>query len=369
MTGLQRHIEDGLFSTALQRPGGGTQHWITATPRPGESPDALAARVRLFLDRHGAMPAVMVGVGTPDWPDAFRRVFAPFELPTGWLACAEAESPASVQVVALAGVKTVPILLDGARVGVSFEDEHARYGLLGGLVPVDGGVDRAAQACSLWKRMEAAFESAGFPFTTLVRTWLFPNRILEWYDVFNRVRDEQFRLHGIYDGVVPASTGIGIGNLAQREMMVASALTFQPKGMAARAFMVPSPLQCPALQYGSSFSRAVELETPGHRRLFISGTASIEPGGATAHVGDVVRQVELTMDVVQAILVSRGMNWDDVVRGVAYFKHRGDLPEYARYVRAHGLPPMPVALVHADICRDDLLFEIELDAVSLRPAS
>ena len=175
-----------------------------------------------------------------------------------------------------------------------------------------------------------------------------------------------FRTHGMFDGVVPASTGIGIGNLAGAEMMVASALAFQPRSASARAFMVPSPLQCPALQYGSSFSRAVELETSTHRRLYISGTASIEPGGATAHVGDVERQLDLTMDVVHGILTSRHMDWADVVRGVAYFKHHRDLPAFAGHVRAKGLPPMPIALVHADVCRDDLLFEIEIDAVRPR---
>ena len=55
--------------------------------------------------------------------------------------------------------------------------------------------------------------------------------------------------------------------------------------------MLPSPLQCPALEYGSSFSRAAELRTPGWRRVVVSGTASILPGShEVAHVGDVDAQ-------------------------------------------------------------------------------
>ena len=73
-----------------------------------------------------------------------------------------------------------------------------------------------------------------------------------------------------------------------------------PPGMPAAA--VPSPLQCPALDYGSSFSRAVELVAGDHRRLFVSGTASISPEGHTLHVGDVDAQVARTMEVVEAML-------------------------------------------------------------------
>ena len=103
-----------------------------------------------------------------------------------------------------------------------------------------------------------------------------------------------------------------------------------------------------------------------HRRLYISGTASIEPGGATAHVGDVDKQIDLTMDVVEAILESRDMGWSDTTRAAAYFKDVESIPAFASYCRAKGLPPLPVAIAHSDICRDDLLFEIEMDAVVAR---
>jgi len=36
---------------------------------------------------------------------------------------------------------------------------------------------------------------------------------------------------------------------------------------------------------------------------------------------------------------------------------------YAQYCRTHSLPPMPVVAMNSAICRADLLFELEVDAV------
>jgi hypothetical protein len=41
----------------------------------------------------------------------------------------------------------------------------------------------------------------------------------------------------------------------------------------------------------------------------------------------------------------------------------------AAHCEKHGLPAFPCLLARFDICRGDLLFEIELDAVRLTPAA
>ena len=132
--------------------------------------------------------------------------------------------------------------------------------------------------------MEAALRLAGMDFSHVVRTWLFLDEILAWYRELNQARDAFFTSRGVYDGLVPASTGIGARNPAGTAV-VAELLAVQPKSSRVRIRSVPSPLQCPALQYHSSFSRAVEVAQPDHRRLFISGTASIGPDGRSAHAG------------------------------------------------------------------------------------
>ena len=144
--------------------------------------------------------------------------------------------------------------------------------------------------------------------------------------------------------------------------LVAEALALVPKKAGVTSRAVPSPLQCPALEYGSSFSRAVEVAAPGYKRLLISGTASIAPGGENVHIGDAPAQADYTMRVVEAILESCAMGWPDVCHAVAYVKRACDLCAMEQLTRKH-LPDVPLAVVHADICRDELLYELEVDAV------
>ena len=98
--------------------------------------------------------------------------------------------------------------------------------------------------------------------------------------------------------------------------------------------------------------------------MFISGTASIEPGGKTAWVGDIRKQVGLTMDVVEAILSARGFGFSDLVRATAYFRHPADAGVFAKWLVDRQLWNLPVVSAQCDVCRDDLLFELEAEAAS-----
>jgi enamine deaminase RidA (YjgF/YER057c/UK114 family) len=266
-----------------------------------------------------------------------------------------------IHVQAVEGVPVKPIRMGGRVVGTVFENGHARWCFLGGITPEDATLGREQQARRTFEMMEEALALAGMDFSHVARTWLFIDSILAWYDEFNKVRTAFFKERKVFDGLVPASTGIGGANYAGTAV-VADVMAIQPTDDNVRIEALPSPLQCPALEYGSSFSRAVEVVMPDHRRVIVSGTASIHPDGRTAHLGDVDKQVELTMEVVAAILESRGMSWPDVTRAVAYFKHEKDAPAFDRYREANGIAALPVVIVKNDICRDELLFEVEVDA-------
>ena len=124
-------------------------------------------------------------------------------------------------------------------------------------------------------------------------------------------------------------------------------------------------MQGSALNYRSSFSRAVELAFPTHRSLLVSGTASIDKDGQSAHAGDPALQIDLTMRVVEALLRSRNMDWNDLFRGIVYFKNMDDRIFFDRYCVNHDIPAFSLAVAHLDLCRKDLLFEIEVDAVKI----
>ncbi|MDD4102781.1 MAG: translation initiation inhibitor, partial [Kiritimatiellae bacterium] len=248
-------------------------------------------------------------------------------------------------------------------VGVYYADDYADYCLLTGVLPPDIQASREQQTTAVFEGIEDALTDAGMTFADVARTWLYMDDILAWYEPFNRARDAFFRSRKVYDGLVPASTGIGSANLCG-SAITACAIAVRPKpGSDMKIEAVPSPLQCAALQYGSSFSRAVEISSPKCRTLMVSGTASIEPGGATAHVGDLECQIQLTMDVIEAILTSRSMGWKDATRAVMYLKDASFIGVWQSWLKAHGLEDLPLLNVEADVCRDDLLVELEVDTV------
>jgi enamine deaminase RidA (YjgF/YER057c/UK114 family) len=242
----------------------------------------------------------------------------------------------------------------------------AQFFSLSGLLPADISRSRAAQARSVFERMEAALQDEGMTFAHVIRTWFHLDAILDWYDEFNAVRNKFFKERNVFDGIVPASTGVGIPN-PHGAALVAGLLAVKPRSSRVKVFAVPSPLQCPALEYGSSFNRAVEVHVPGRRHLYISGTASIDRDGHSAHAGDVRGQIELTMNVVRAILASRRMDFANATRVAAYIRHTHDAPVFDAWLADHGLQAWPVSIAPATICRAELHFEIELDAVSPAP--
>lgn len=256
------------------------------------------------------------------------------------------------------------ILRQGKTVGMIYEDAHNTYALLIGVLPTDLDASREAQTQSVFENIEDAVADAGMTFKNVVRTWLYMDKILDWYDPFNRARDVFFASRKVYDNFMPASTGIGSANL-MGSAIAACAIAVQPKHGNVKIHEVPSPLQCSAARYKSSFARAAEIDTPNSRTLFISGTASIEQGGATAFVGDIDKQTELTMKVIEEILTSRNMSFTDTVQGAVYIKHPEYRSAWRAWLKKNNLESIAISEITADVCRDDLLIEVELCAVKL----
>jgi enamine deaminase RidA (YjgF/YER057c/UK114 family) len=198
-------------------------------------------------------------------------------------------------------------------------------------------------------------------FRDVARTWYYLDDILAWYGEFNATRNAFFTEHEVFSRLMPASTGIGIANDTGL-LPLAKVHACRGKSPAFRVAVADSPLQNSAYDYGSAFSRAVTVTSSAGTNLHVSGTASINPAGETVHTGNVHHQIHHTMEVVDGILRAAGMGWDHAVRGIAYFNQAANLPLWEPVRAAWGLPPQTCVNVHADICRPDLLFELELEA-------
>ena len=111
--------------------------------------------------------------------------------------------------------------------------------------------------------------------------------------------------------------------------------------------------------YGSAFSRAAAAVSPAGHAVFISGTAAINEQGETNYAGNVRAQIEMTIDNVRAILSDMNCSDRHVVQAIVYCK----TPEVEEaFVSGWGDLSWPHFTVIADICRDDLLFEVEATA-------
>ncbi len=269
--------------------------------------------------------------------------------------------PAVAQRLFVSDSAVDAIQLNHQNVGVRYEDEDAEYVMLAGINPTDLTASREEQAASVFDNIHEALETVGFSFHDVVRTWFYLDRLLEWYGEFNRVRDTFFEKHDIFNGFVPASTGIGSANMTG-SAIIAGAIAMRPKKPTSFRSTLESPLQCSALDYKASFSRAAEIVTAQGCTLFISGTASVEPTGKTMHVGDPEKQIAATLDAVNAILATRDMTLKHTTRAIAYLKRPEYRPLWHAWLHEHNLPLNFAQEVIADVCRDDFLFELELDA-------
>ncbi len=299
--------------------------------------------------------------------EAMRRVFGRVDWPVTWIegAACDGGPIAGLQVVALSGGEVGRVEWSGRVAGSVFEAEGARHCVVGGLGPRQIYAPCADQTKQALENLQRALAQAGFSLSDTARTWFFLDEILSWYDQFNRSRSEIYSGVKFRSGSLPASTGVGARNPGAAALAV-GAWAIQPLDASTCIQEVASPLQCPAPAYGSSFSRAMEIRSAGGRRLFISGTASIAPGGETMWRGDVRRQVTLAMEVVEAILRSRGFEFSQLTRATAYFRDNRDAGLFSALWAEHRQGSLPVVTVQCDICRDDLLFELEADA--WRPA-
>jgi enamine deaminase RidA (YjgF/YER057c/UK114 family) len=366
---LRCQRDPGQYLTVLERPQGCELN-LTLTPRAGEGVGSLAGRLAASLQSRRAAVVQQLVFGPVAARDellkAMRQAFGTVDWPVTWVegAGCDGRGIAGIQVFAVAGTPVTSLVREGRPVGRVYDDGGAKHCVLGDLGPLSPAAAATEQAGETLLHLEAALALAGMGMKDVARTWLFLDDILSWYGPFNRVRNEFFSRNELRPASFPASTGVG-GRNPRGAALTAGAWAIQPHQPGFRVQTVPSPAQCPAPAYGSAFSRAIEIVAPDCRRLLVSGTASIAPGGQTAHVGDPRRQIELTMEVVEAILRAREMTLADTTRATVYFKSAADLPLFAAWCARHSCDTLPAVHACCDICRDDLLFEIELDALKV----
>lgn len=193
----------------------------------------------------------------------------------------------------------------------------------------------------------------------LIRTWCWLKDILEYYNEFNSARNTTFKKIGFIseDGVkLPASTGVG-PYCSDNNFFILD-LLFVDKNTEVK-FWYSTGKQQSAFDYGSAFSRMVCIHKYDRREFYLSGTAAILNNGESYAIGDIEKQIYNMIENVEAALKCESLGMDDICYGFVYCKNR-EIYEVLNKTKA--LKDYNVSPIIADICRDELLLEMEVYA-------
>lgn len=225
-------------------------------------------------------------------------------------------------------------------------------------------VDETAQG-GIEAACEHAYERllshvAASPEANLLRIWNYLDAIntgdgdTERYRLFCSARARRMAAYGV--DRYPAATAIGHHGPHRRLQVYA--LCAATAGTA-----LENPRQVSAWEYprqfgptAPSFARAMQLPQGG---LAISGTAAVV-GFASHHTGDVTAQANEAVANLNVLLRRAALPAFDASSPLkVYVRHPEDVPA-VRTVLAQRLDPaVPHLLLHGDICRRELLVEID----------
>jgi enamine deaminase RidA (YjgF/YER057c/UK114 family) len=241
------------------------------------------------------------------------------------------------------------------------------------------------RANSVFADMTRRLERAGASWSNVVRTWLYLGGITEReagterYRELNRARTDFFAEQEAAGRMAvrrgrftfyPASTGIGTAGSG----LAASCLALQTLRDDIRLQPLENPQQTSAFDYAASysaqspkFSRAMAVVIGDYVTTWVSGTASIV-NSESVFAGDVERQTEQSIDNIQALigpenfarhgLAGGGAKLQDLAKIRVYVKHAEDF-EKCRAICERRFGPLPAIYAQADVCRPELLVEIE----------
>jgi hypothetical protein len=228
-----------------------------------------------------------------------------------------------------------------------------------------------------FSQMKAILDEENMSYDHLVRQWNYIGNILtinnldQNYQVFNEVRSENYKLYRNVSGY-PAATGIGMkyGGVVLDFYAIKA-------GIPLKILAVENPDQINPYKYGQEvlhghqppqFERAVLLTDSSESTLYISGTASII-GQDTIGIDDVGKQTEVTIDNIIKLTESgrlteiSGNNHSNSVTPVlirVYIKYQADFSKVKSICNSR-FQGIPAIYIEADVCRDNLLVEIEAE--------
>jgi enamine deaminase RidA (YjgF/YER057c/UK114 family) len=245
--------------------------------------------------------------------------------------------------------------------------------------------DTRAAAEKAFDIMSAILRNEHMTMDNIVRQWNYIGNILDMkdglqnYQIFNEVRYEYYskfrKVHNF-----PAATGVGM----KHGGVILDFYALAP-AESVKILPVENPNQVNAYSYGQQvlkgsveqgksakhppqFERALLIANNHDTVLYISGTASII-GQEIVGKDDIGKQTLVTIENIKRLAdaqrLSRLISNPVMFRGNyslfrVYIRNQNDFNTVRRICSEH-FPQIPAVYIEADICRDDLLMEIEAE--------
>jgi enamine deaminase RidA (YjgF/YER057c/UK114 family) len=247
--------------------------------------------------------------------------------------------------------------------------------------------DAASCAHNTFESMKRILTAEGFTFSNIIRQWNYiegitdfssgDNTALQNYHVFNNVRSLHYS-NTLFENGYPASTGIGTS---------AGGITIDFIALKGDSEVdirsIDNPRQVSAYRYthhvlgGQAEARLRRNESPkfergkfvrmnGSCQIFVSGTSAIRGQNSVSPddaEGQTAAAIENIMDLLsECNLSNHGIETNDHIFTLshmrAYIKHRRDAVRVKRICEKY-LPGVACLFLISDICRKDLLVELE----------
>jgi enamine deaminase RidA (YjgF/YER057c/UK114 family) len=242
---------------------------------------------------------------------------------------------------------------------------------------LDGGTYE--QATEVFEKISSILSLEKMPVNSIVRQWNYIENITalsseeQNYHQFNRARTA-FYEKTIWENGYPAATGIGIktgGVIVE----IDAVLCLSPS---IKNIPLNNEFQVPAYQYSEQvlaggdhglktpkFERARFLGSPGQAYVYISGTAAIR-GEQSVEDAGAAEQTRITIENIYNLITTENLNLcgcSECIEPhfevfIVYLKNESDFEAIKGFIEKDYPSVSPVYLL-ADICREELLVEIE----------
>ncbi|MDR2116373.1 MAG: hypothetical protein LBP87_08325 [Planctomycetaceae bacterium] len=283
--------------------------------------------------------------------------------------------------------KSIPISVESPQPGfvITTEFDDLRWFFIGDVRPDHLSIGAYERSLAAFQRLGRQLEQNGFCLGQIVRTWIYQGHLVlpegktQRYKELNRARTDFFKgveflkdylPLGYCGGVYPASTGIGADDVD----VVIGAIAVSANRKDFTAVPLENPNQTSAFDYGAvyspqspKFSRAMALAIPNSCFIFVSGTASITES-ESRFPENPEKQTEQTLDNIAALIDGKNLEKHGISGFVSDLSHLKCARVYVKRpnelaiiksVCDKRLKNIPILYTIADVCRPELLVEIE----------